>query len=70
MTDANGDEPCPFCRDAKWVCEAHPDRPWGIDGGCECGAPGMPCKICNPSGGIDDPPDLPLDFRVTKKILV
>jgi hypothetical protein len=42
-----------------WVCENHPDRPWrgGSDraDACDCGA-GMPCRTCNPSGGIDDPP--------------
>jgi hypothetical protein len=26
---------CPKCRDARWVCESHPDRPWGdVEGGC------------------------------------
>jgi hypothetical protein len=23
---------CPICLDAKWVCEAHEDKPWGIEG--------------------------------------
>lgn len=39
---------CPTCRGEGHVCEAHPDRPWYpvvavADGGCDCGAPGMPC---------------------------
>ena len=55
---------CPFCRDARWVCQAHRDQPWGIEGGCECGGPGVPCKYCNPSGGPDDPPDMPPRTRI------
>jgi hypothetical protein len=35
---------CKLCCDAGWVCENHPDRPWGdYPNGCECGA-GMPCR--------------------------
>jgi hypothetical protein len=51
---------CPICSGARWVCEAHPDWPWGdVAGACTCGAPGKPCDICNPSNGPDDPPDMP-----------
>ena len=42
---------CPTCKGARWVCEAHPDRPHGIDGGCDCGEPGMPCRACNRTDG-------------------
>jgi len=62
------DEPCPICHGARWVCEEHPDRPWGVKGECECGGPGMPCKFCNPSGGVDDPSDMPPGFTVTKRL--
>ena len=54
---------CPICKGARWVCEAHPDRPWGIQGECDCGEPGMPCKFCNPCGGPDDPPDCPAGLQ-------
>jgi hypothetical protein len=53
-----------ICNGARWVCEAHPDRPWGITGECGCGEPGMPCAFCNPCGGIDDPPDQPRGFQI------
>jgi hypothetical protein len=33
------------CR--RWVCENHPDRPWGSGHGECCGAAGMPCPDCN-----------------------
>lgn len=43
---------CTNCEDAAWVCENHPNKPWGglIDSPfvCECGA-GMPCGVCNNS---------------------
>lgn len=63
---------CPFCKDARWVCEEHPNRAWGIEGGCghgieNCAGPGMPCEFCNPCGGIDDPPDMPPGFTITAK---
>lgn len=43
---------CLRCDCVRWVCEAHPDRPWS-DGprGCSCGAPGEPCPFCNRSDG-------------------
>jgi len=65
MTDAALGEPRPICRDARWVCQVtHHDRPWGIPDGCKCGAPGMPYDFCDPSGGPDDPPDMPPGFEV------
>jgi hypothetical protein len=36
---------CTACGGEGWVCEEHPDHPWG-DEDC-CGAPGMPCLECN-----------------------
>jgi hypothetical protein len=40
---------CGTCKGTRWVCEDHPDRPWG--GGhpnaCQCGGAGMPCPTCN-----------------------
>lgn len=59
------DVPCPFCKDARWVCEAHPNKPWGIEGECGCGEPGMPCRFCNPCGGPDDAPDMQPGFIMT-----
>jgi hypothetical protein len=53
---------CPVCLDARWVCEAHPDRPWGIPEGCSCGAPGMPCSACNPSDR-EHPPQMPEGYQ-------
>ena len=40
---------CSRCGGHGYVCETHPDRPWEgmvaiTDGGCDCGAPGMPCR--------------------------
>jgi hypothetical protein len=57
---------CLRCHGARWICEAHPDRPWGIEGGCRCGAPGEPCPVCN---GVDndDVPEVPQDFVTTAK---
>ena len=45
---------CEKCHGCGWVCENHPDRPWGglVPGGCECGA-GMPCE-CNPCAILPD----------------
>lgn len=40
---------CPKCEGWGWVCENHPDKPWGDltlgPNSCACGA-GMPCE-CN-----------------------
>jgi hypothetical protein len=39
---------CGTCHDTRWVCEAHPDRPWNDHpSACRCGEPGMPCPDCN-----------------------
>ena len=50
---------CTMCDGTGWVCENHPDRPWRGTSeradACDRGA-GMPCELCNPSGGIDEPP--------------
>ena len=56
------DDDCPICQGAKWVCEVYPTAPWGIKGGCSCGALGVPCEFCNPSEGSDDRPDMPPGF--------
>jgi len=36
---------CANCDGEGWVCEDHPEVPWG-DGHQCCGGAGMPCK-CN-----------------------
>jgi hypothetical protein len=48
---------CKRCQDVGWVCESHPDRPWGESkpNGRICGA-GEPCPDCNPSESEGDPP--------------
>ncbi len=40
---------CGTCQGVCWVCEAHPDRPWGSGhpNACKCGGTGMPCPACN-----------------------
>lgn len=38
---------CANCDNEGWVCENHPEVPWGDGDGC-CGGAGMPCK-CNTS---------------------
>jgi len=50
---------CRLCRDARWVCEAHPDKPMRHDG---CNGAGMPCPTCNAGEGM---PELPPGFKVT-----
>ena len=44
------DNGCRNCANCGWVCENHPDRPWGglsaNPYACECGA-GAPCGVCN-----------------------
>jgi hypothetical protein len=53
-------ERCGHCDDTLWVCGAHPDRPWygaSSQRACRCGAPVIPCELCNPRGGLDEPPD-------------
>jgi hypothetical protein len=41
---------CVLCEDSGWVCEGHPERPWGGAHGCQCGGAGMPCPISLPDG--------------------
>lgn len=53
-------ELCSACQGYGWVCEAHPDKSWN-DGEC-CGAPGEPCRICNPCTK-DIPPRNPIGFK-------
>jgi hypothetical protein len=36
---------CAQCKDARWVCEQHQDKPQFHD---DCPGPGMPCPRCNP----------------------
>ena len=48
---------CERCNDSGWVCEAHDEHAWLIDGESHCKAPGIPCPDCNPSDGRGDPPD-------------
>ncbi len=38
---------CPRCDNCRWVCEAHPDKPWEGPRACGCGAPGDPRPVCN-----------------------
>jgi hypothetical protein len=64
MLPSMNDFECSVCNDVQWVCEDHPSEPWGHSmKGRKCVGAGMPCPICNPSGGIDDPPDLPRGFK-------
>lgn len=41
---------CQRCDSTGWVCEAHPDRPWGglskRADACDC-HPGDECPVCN-----------------------
>ena len=44
---------CPNCNGCEWVCEFHPDKPWGDQpnsgpNACHCGGAGKPCPECNP----------------------
>jgi hypothetical protein len=54
---------CGTCQGARWVCEDHPDQPWGSDypGACRCGGAGMPCPVCNGSKK-GERPAMPADF--------
>jgi hypothetical protein len=38
-----------LCDGTGWLCEAHPDLPFGHDG---CPGPGVPCA-CNPKAEVD-----------------
>lgn len=33
------------CKGTQWVCEAHPDKPFGHD---DCASAGNPCPCCKP----------------------
>lgn len=47
---------CKHCDDSGWVCENHPNSPWGGtctgDNACDCGA-GAPCPSCYPERACD-----------------
>jgi hypothetical protein len=47
---------CDRCAKCRWVCEAHPNRPWDGEHACGCGAPGEPCPECNRADGAPDCP--------------
>jgi len=42
---------CMRCFGCRWVCEAHPHMAW--EGDYACGAPGIPCPVCNDSDGVE-----------------
>jgi hypothetical protein len=56
---------CTVCGDARWVCENHPDKPWGDASdradACDCGA-GAPCPACN-SSDREHAPAMPDGYR-------
>ncbi len=58
---------CPICREARWVCEDHPEKPWAGEsdhsGACNCGGAGMPCPLCNWSPDRETVPEMPKDYR-------
>jgi len=54
---------CKHCRDAGWVCETHPNKPWSGTKGCNCGAAGMPCPTCAKDDEWDRPPDYAQIFQ-------
>ena len=56
---------CERCGNSGWVCEAHDEYAWQIEGESHCSAPGVPCPDCNPSSGRDDPPDDSRIFAAT-----
>jgi len=51
-----------LCKNAGWVCENHPDRPWQSEYANEWGDAGMPCWSCNvpDDGGA---PRMPEGFK-------
>jgi hypothetical protein len=49
---------CARCDRCRWVCEAHPERPWEGETACGCGEAGAPCPICNDAA----PPKMPPGF--------
>lgn len=52
---------CKRCRDARWVCEDHPNHPAPHG---DCGGAQMPCPDCVPK---DELPDVPHTWT-SKKI--
>jgi hypothetical protein len=52
---------CTLCEDCGWVCEEHPERPWGGKYACICGGAGAPCPRCNVTE--NEPPRMPEGFR-------
>jgi hypothetical protein len=57
---------CTVCKDARWVCEDHPDKPWDgasdVPEACHCGGAGAPCPACNPCDD-DHRPEMPEGYR-------
>jgi hypothetical protein len=60
------------CKGRRWVCERHPDQPFGPPHNtadqASCGGAGTPCPICNqpelasrPDMGPDFTPDMDVD---------
>ena len=52
---------CFVCRDCTWVCEAHPDVPYGD---CSCGSDGVFCPHCDPMDKQESS-ELPTAFTFT-----
>ena len=52
---------CHRCVGQRWVCEAHPDRPWPHE---DCAGPGEPCPLCNAGEPLRDPPGFVSIVRV------
>ena len=45
---------CGWCLGSRWICDAHPDRPYRHDG---CGGHGNACPGCNPGSPPLPSPD-------------
>jgi hypothetical protein len=58
---------CARCDNCRFVCEAHPEKPWDGPRTCGCGAPGEPCPVRNNRSDEDTEPELPDDFSVDIK---
>lgn len=43
------------CKGSGYVCEDHPDRPFGDTRTCPCDAPGMPCPAAANVTSIKEP---------------
>jgi hypothetical protein len=59
---------CRRCFGRPWVCEIHKYMAWEGDYGCGCGAPGMPCPLCNASDQINLP-KMPPGFIVENGLI-